>query len=62
MTNRLAGSHPAHLAQHADNPVDRWPRCDEAFERARLRDAPVLRSLGYGTCHRCHEVAASLRI
>jgi uncharacterized protein YyaL (SSP411 family) len=57
MVNRLAGSASPYLLQHADNPVDWWPWCDEAFEKARERDVPVLLSVGYAACHWCHVMA-----
>jgi len=43
--------------QHADNPVDWWPWCDEAFERAKAENKPVFFSSGYSTCHWCHVMA-----
>ena len=46
-----------YLLQHADNPVDWWPWCDEAFAEARRRDVPVLISVGYAACHWCHVMA-----
>jgi len=57
MTNRLAQSTSPYLLQHADNPVDWWPWCPEAFEEARRRDVPVLLSIGYAACHWCHVMA-----
>jgi uncharacterized protein len=57
MANRLAGSSSPYLLQHADNPVDWWPWCDEAFDEARRRDVPVLLSVGYAACHWCHVMA-----
>ncbi len=57
MANRLAGSLSPYLRQHADNPVDWWPWCDEAFAQARARDVPVLLSVGYAACHWCHVMA-----
>nr|MDT0657866.1 thioredoxin domain-containing protein [Micromonospora sp. DSM 115978] len=55
--NRLAGATSPYLQQHADNPVDWWPWCDEAFAEARRRDVPVLISVGYAACHWCHVMA-----
>ena len=46
-----------YLQQHADNPVDWWPWCDEAFEEARQRNVPVFLSVGYSACHWCHVMA-----
>jgi uncharacterized protein YyaL (SSP411 family) len=45
------------LLQHADNPVDWWPWCDEAFAEAARRDVPVMLSVGYAACHWCHVMA-----
>ena len=55
--NRLAGATSPYLQQHAENPVDWWPWCDEAFAVARERDVPVLISVGYAACHWCHVMA-----
>jgi uncharacterized protein YyaL (SSP411 family) len=53
-TNRLAGETSPYLLQHAHNPVDWYPWGDEAFERARAEDKPVIVSIGYSACHWCH--------
>jgi uncharacterized protein len=55
--NRLKNSTSPYLLQHADNPVDWWPWCDEAFAEAARRDVPVLLSVGYAACHWCHVMA-----
>ncbi|MBI1758437.1 MAG: thioredoxin domain-containing protein [Actinobacteria bacterium] len=55
--NRLGASTSPYLLQHADNPVDWWPWCPEAFAEARDRDVPVLLSVGYAACHWCHVMA-----
>src|SRR5205807_1842572 len=55
--NRLAGETSPYLRQHADNPVDWYPWGDEAFEKARAEDKPVLLSVGYSACHWCHVMA-----
>jgi uncharacterized protein len=52
--NRLAQETSPYLLQHADNPVDWYPWGDEAFERAREDDKPILLSIGYAACHWCH--------
>ncbi|MGH3917257.1 MAG: thioredoxin domain-containing protein [Pseudonocardiaceae bacterium] len=57
MANRLVTSTSPYLLQHADNPVDWWPWCGEAFEEAVRRDVPVLLSIGYAACHWCHVMA-----
>src|SRR6476469_9253457 len=53
-TNRLANESSPYLLQHAHNPVDWFPWSDEAFEKARAEDKPVLVSIGYAACHWCH--------
>ncbi|WBB72746.1 thioredoxin domain-containing protein [Micromonospora sp. WMMD1128] len=55
--NRLAEATSPYLLQHADNPVDWWPWCAEAFDEAKRRDVPVLISVGYAACHWCHVMA-----
>ena len=55
--NRLKNSTSPYLLQHADNPVDWWPWCDQAFAEAADRDVPVLLSVGYAACHWCHVMA-----
>jgi uncharacterized protein len=54
VTNRLQHETSPYLLQHKDNPVDWYPWGDEAFERARTEDKPVLLSVGYSSCHWCH--------
>src|SRR5213079_397421 len=53
-TNRLIDETSPYLLQHAHNPVDWYPWGDEAFERARSEDKPILLSVGYAACHWCH--------
>src|SRR5215470_6291189 len=55
--NRLKNSTSPYLLQHADNPVDWWPWCDEAFAEAARRDVPVMLSVGYAAFHWCHVMA-----
>ena len=57
MANRLRDATSPYLLQHAENPVDWWEWSPEAFEEARLRDVPVLLSVGYAACHWCHVMA-----
>jgi uncharacterized protein YyaL (SSP411 family) len=54
MPNRLASESSPYLLQHKDNPVDWYPWGDDAFERARAEDKPLLLSIGYAACHWCH--------
>ena len=55
--NRLASETSPYLRQHRDNPVDWFPWSEEAFERARTEDKPILLSVGYSACHWCHVMA-----
>jgi uncharacterized protein YyaL (SSP411 family) len=52
--NRLANETSPYLLQHAHNPVDWYPWSEEALERARREDKPILLSIGYAACHWCH--------
>lgn len=54
MSNRLKGELSPYLLQHANNPVDWYPWGDEAFNKARIENKPVLVSIGYAACHWCH--------
>ena len=56
--NRLATESSPYLRQHAGDPINWYPWCDEAFAEARSRDVPVLVSVGYSSCHWCHVMAA----
>ena len=55
--NRLRLESSPYLLQHQDNPVDWYPWSDEAFERAKQEDKPILLSVGYAACHWCHVMA-----
>ena len=54
MPNALAGETSPYLLQHKDNPVDWLPWGEEALQRARELDRPLLVSIGYSACHWCH--------
>ena len=54
MPNRLINETSPYLLQHAHNPVDWYPWGQEALERARAEDKPILLSIGYSACHWCH--------
>ncbi|MBD3809264.1 MAG: thioredoxin domain-containing protein [Sulfuricurvum sp.] len=54
MSNRLALEDSPYLQQHRDNPLDWYPWCDEAFEKARLEHKAIFISIGYSSCHWCH--------
>jgi uncharacterized protein YyaL (SSP411 family) len=53
-TNHLINETSPYLLQHAHNPVDWFGWNDEAFEKAKAEDKPVLVSIGYSACHWCH--------
>ncbi len=55
--NHLSDETSPYLRQHADNPVEWYPWCGEALERARSEDKPILLSIGYSACHWCHVMA-----
>ena len=54
MANHLASETSPYLLQHAGNPVDWWPWCEEALALARRERKPILLSIGYAACHWCH--------
>jgi uncharacterized protein YyaL (SSP411 family) len=55
--NRLIFARSPYLLQHAENPVRWYEWCDEAFEKARAENLPILLSICYATCHWCHVMA-----
>ncbi len=54
MPNRLEKESSPYLLQHAHNPVDWYPWGNEALQKARQENKPVLVSIGYSACHWCH--------
>ena len=52
--NRLAKEKSPYLLQHAHNPVNWYPWGEEAFDKAKKENKPILLSIGYSTCHWCH--------
>lgn len=57
MSNNLKNETSPYLLQHAENPVNWYPWCNEAFEKAKSEDKPIFLSIGYSTCHWCHVMA-----
>jgi uncharacterized protein len=55
--NRLQYETSPYLRQHADNPVDWYPWGEEALQRAKDENKPILLSVGYSACHWCHVMA-----
>src|SRR5207247_11305242 len=53
-TNRLISETSPYLLQHAHNPVDWHAWGEEALNRAKAEDKPILLSVGYSACHWCH--------
>ncbi|CAN5668993.1 thioredoxin domain-containing protein [soil metagenome] len=53
-TNRLVNETSPYLLQHAHNPVEWFPWGEEALQKARNEDKPILVSIGYSACHWCH--------
>jgi hypothetical protein len=53
-TNRLIHSTSPYLLQHAHNPVDWFEWGEEALQKAKTEDKPILVSIGYSSCHWCH--------
>jgi uncharacterized protein len=54
--NRLQYASSPYLQQHADNPVDWYEWGDEALNKAKKENKPLLISIGYASCHWCHEM------
>lgn len=57
MPNHLQHETSPYLLQHVDNPVDWYPWGEEALNRAKAEDKPILLSIGYAACHWCHVMA-----
>ena len=55
--NHLKHEKSPYLLQHAENPVNWYPWCEEAFDLAAEKDLPIFLSIGYSTCHWCHVMA-----
>jgi len=54
MPNRLIRESSPYLLQHAHNPVDWYAWGEEALQKAKKDDKPILISIGYSACHWCH--------
>ncbi len=52
--NHLKGQTSPYLLQHLYNPVDWYPWGEEALEKAKKENKPLLVSIGYSACHWCH--------
>ncbi len=56
-SNELSKSTSPYLLQHKDNPVDWMEWSDRAFKKAKDENKLIFLSIGYSTCHWCHEMA-----
>src|SRR5699024_4691127 len=56
--NRLAKASSPYLLQHAHNPVDWYEWGEEALQKARNENKPLIISIGYSACHWCHVMEA----
>jgi hypothetical protein len=52
--NRMASATSPYLQQHADNPVDWYEWGDQALNKAKAENKPLLISIGFASCHWCH--------
>lgn len=57
MPNLLSQEKSPYLLQHADNPINWYPWCEDAFKRAKKENKLILLSIGYSTCFWCHKMA-----
>ena len=55
--NALVNETSPYLLQHAYNPVQWYPWNEQALQRARQENKPILLSIGYSACHWCHVMA-----
>lgn len=53
-TNQLVKESSPYLLQHAHNPVNWYPWGNEALQKAKEENKPILVSIGYAACHWCH--------
>lgn len=49
--NRLIDEKSSYLQQHAHNPVNWYPWCEEAIALAKKENKLIFLSIGYSTCH-----------
>jgi Highly conserved protein containing a thioredoxin domain len=57
LSNHLSNETSPYLLQHSENPVNWYPWCQEAFQKAKTENKPIFLSIGYSTCHWCHVMA-----
>lgn len=54
MPNQLIHETSPYLLQHAHNPVEWYPWGEQALQKAKAENKPILVSIGYSACHWCH--------
>ncbi|SPO37162.1 uncharacterized protein PSFLO_02634 [Pseudozyma flocculosa] len=54
--NHLASARSPYLLQHKHDPVDWYEFTDHAFQKARDEGKLVFLSIGYSSCHWCHQM------
>ncbi|MFN8356242.1 MAG: thioredoxin domain-containing protein [Spirosomataceae bacterium] len=52
--NHLQQETSPYLLQHAHNPVDWFPWGEDALQKAKSENKPIIVSIGYSACHWCH--------
>ena len=55
--NKLEKETSPYLLEHKNNPVNWYAWNNEALEKAKKEDKPILLSIGYSSCHWCHVMA-----
>ena len=55
--NRLSKETSTYLKKHVGNPVGQFLWCKVALDKARLKNKPILLSIGYSACHWPHIMA-----
>ncbi len=53
-TNELINESSPYLLEHAHNPVNWYPWGNNALEKAKKENKPLIISIGYSSCHWCH--------
>lgn len=53
-TNQLIHETSPYLLQHAHNPVNWMPWGEQALDKAKKENKPIIVSIGYAACHWCH--------
>jgi uncharacterized protein YyaL (SSP411 family) len=54
--NHLSNASSPYLQEHADNPVDWYEWNNQSIAKAKKENKPLLISIGYASCHWCHEM------